>query len=88
MASRSRATPRVGLLRELLESEQHGGLAERWIAHCADLEQALEAARIEFRQLAEWARTRNGVMPPPLGPGARPTGGADSSEPAPAQEPA
>jgi PAS domain S-box-containing protein len=58
-AVQARRARRDELVRALLESDQHEQLARRWMGQCAALEEALQTARAEFEQLADWARVRH-----------------------------
>jgi hypothetical protein len=51
---------RDGAVRSLAESQQHEQRARRWIASWIELERAMQIARADLQELADWAHGRNG----------------------------
>jgi seryl-tRNA synthetase len=51
---------RDGAVRSLAEAQQHEQRARRWIAHWIELERAMQIARVDLQELADWAHGRNG----------------------------
>lgn len=69
---------RDGAARSLAESQQHEQQARRWIARWIELERAMQIARADLQELADWAHGRNGHSSAAEPPVARPLPGAAS----------